>query len=124
MHATAEAMRHRPGFGQTRKEWIFTIDHKRIGILYLIGSLAAFAIAGLMALLIRIELGSLGPTLTSNPGTYNVWLYFHGAAMILAFQIPALTCFVLSYFVFSTHFCGCCALPLLPSLFLWLYWAG
>ena len=31
-------------------EWIFTTDHKRIGILYLIGSLAAFLVAGLMAL--------------------------------------------------------------------------
>ena len=69
-------------FGQNLKEWIFTTDHKRIGILYLIGSLAAFAVAGAMAMLIRIELSSIGPTIT-NPNTYNVWLYFHGAAMIL-----------------------------------------
>ena len=34
--------------------WIFTTDHKRVGILYLIGSVAAFLVAGLMAIGIRI----------------------------------------------------------------------
>ncbi len=124
MYATEEVMRHKPGFGQTLREWIFTIDHKRIGILYLIGSLAAFAVAGLMALLIRIELGSLGPTLTSNPGTYNVWLYFHGAAMILAFQIPALTGFLANYLVPLMIGARDMAFPRLNALSLWLYWAG
>jgi len=85
--------------GQTLKEWIFTTDHKRVGILYLIGSIAAFAIAGIMALLIRAELTYIGPTITDDPGTYNVWLYFHGAAMILGFQIPALTGFMANYFI-------------------------
>ena len=78
--------------GKFVKEWIFTTDHKRVGILYLIGSLAAFGVAGLMAILIRVELSQVGPNLT-DPNTYNVWLYFHGAAMILGFQIPALTGF-------------------------------
>ena len=46
------------------KEWIFTTDHKRVGVLYLIGSILAFAIAGVMALLMRAEPRSgqaLGP---------------------------------------------------------------
>ena len=41
-------------------EWIFTTDHKRIGILYLIGSIAAFLVAGLMALGIRVEQAAIG----------------------------------------------------------------
>ena len=73
------------------KEWIFTTDHKRVGILYLIGSIAAFGVAGIMALLMRAELSAIGPTVTADPTTYNVWLYAHGAIMILGFQIPALT---------------------------------
>ncbi|MDH5613548.1 MAG: cbb3-type cytochrome c oxidase subunit I, partial [Gammaproteobacteria bacterium] len=80
--------------GGTLREWIFTTDHKKVGILYLIGSIAAFGVAGLMAMLMRVELSAPGPTLTDNPTTYNVWLYFHGAAMILGFQIPALTGFL------------------------------
>ena len=35
--------------------WVFTTDHKRVGILYLIGSIAAFIVAGLMAIGIRLE---------------------------------------------------------------------
>ena len=81
------------------KEWIFTTDHKRVGILYLIGSMAAFAVAGIMAMLIRLELSQIGPTITDDPSVYNTWLYFHGAAMILAFQIPALTGFFANYFI-------------------------
>ena len=52
---TAIAIRRprRPGFKIS--EWIFTTDHKRIGILYLIGSMAAFMVAGLMAIGIRLE---------------------------------------------------------------------
>ena len=123
MYTASQTMAHKGGFGQTLKEWIFTIDHKRIGILYLIGSLAAFAVAGLMAVLIRIELGSIGPTIT-NPQTYNTWLYFHGAAMILAFQIPALTGFLANYLVPLMIGAKDMAFPRLNALSLWLFWAG
>ena len=68
------------------KEWLFTTDHKRVGILYLIGSMLAFGVAGIAAILMRIELSQLGPTITNNPSQYNVWLYTHGAVMILGFQ--------------------------------------
>jgi len=111
------------GFAKTLKEWIFTIDHKRVGILYLVGSLAAFAIAGLMAVLIRIELSTVGPTIT-NPGTYNVWLYFHGAAMILGFQIPALTGFFANYLIPLQIGAKDVAFPRLNALSLWLFWMG
>jgi len=36
--------------------WMFTLDHKRIGVMYLIGVVSAFTIAGLLALLIRLHL--------------------------------------------------------------------
>lgn len=123
MDTTYETAGHEAGFGRTLKEWIFSIDHKRIGIMYLIGSLAAFAIAGLMAILIRTELAAVGPTIT-NPQTYNVWLYFHGAAMILAFQIPALTGFLANYLVPLMIGAKDMAFPRLNALSLWLYWAG
>lgn len=109
--------------GTTLKEWIFTCDHKRVGILYLIGSLAAFVVAGLMALLIRVELGSVGPTIT-NPNTYNVWLYFHGAAMILGFQIPALTGFFANYLIPLQIGAADVAFPRLNALSFWLFFSG
>lgn len=103
--------------------WLFTIDHKRVGILYLIGSLTAFALAGVMALLIRLELASLGPTIT-DPSTYNVWLYFHGAVMILGFQIPALTGFFANYLVPLMIGARDVAFPRLNALSVWLFWMG
>ncbi len=106
------------------KEWIFTTDHKRIGILYLIGSMAAFAIAGVTAMLMRLELSTIGPTLTANPNDYNVWLYFHGAAMILGFQIPALTGYLANYCVPLMIGAKDVAFPRLNALSVWLFWGG
>ncbi len=104
------------------KEWIFTTDHKRIGILYLVGSIAAFAVAGIMALLIRVELSSLGPTLVEDASQYNVWLYFHGAAMILAFLIPGLTGFVANYCIPLMIGAHDVAFPRINAFSVWLFW--
>ncbi len=106
------------------KEWLFTTDHKRVGILYLIGSMAAFAVAGIVALLMRVELSSIGPTITDDPSQYNVWLYFHGAAMILAFQIPALTGFFANYLVPLMIGAKDVAFPRLNALSVWLFWGA
>src|SRR6266704_3517434 len=65
------------------KEWVFTTDHKRVGILYLVGSLAAFAVAGIMALLMRAELSALGPTTTSNTALYTFTVLVLGFASII-----------------------------------------
>ncbi|MBF0357330.1 MAG: cbb3-type cytochrome c oxidase subunit I [Magnetococcales bacterium] len=109
-------------------EWIFTTDHKRIGVMYLIGSIAAFSVAGVMAILIRIEQSSLGPTLAADAMTagqqYNQWLYFHGAAMILAFLIPGLTGFAANYFLPLMIGAADVAFPRINALSVWLFWAG
>lgn len=106
------------------KEWIFTTDHKRVGVLYLIGSMAAFAVAGVMAMLMRIELSTLGPTITDNPSTYNVWLYSHGAIMILGFQIPALTGFFANYCIPLMIGAKDVAFPRVNALSVWLFYVG
>lgn len=105
------------------KEWIFTVDHKRIGILYLIGSMTAFVVAGIMALLIRIELSKLGPTIM-EADTYNVFLYFHGSAMILAFLIPGLTGFLANYLVPLMIGASDVAFPRINAFSVWLFWAA
>ncbi|MBN8488291.1 MAG: cbb3-type cytochrome c oxidase subunit I [Burkholderiales bacterium] len=106
------------------KEWLFTTDHKRVGILYLIGSIAAFGVAGFAALMMRLELSQLGPTLTSNPTQYNVWLYTHGAVMILGFQIPALTGFFANYCIPLMIGAKDVAFPRVNALSVWLFYAG
>jgi len=113
-----------PGWPKTAREWIFTLDHKVIGVWYLIGSLAAFAVAGTAAALMRIELGSVGPDITDNGDIYNLWLTMHGAVMILGFQIPALLGFVANYAVPIMIGAKDMAFPRVNALSIWLLWAG
>ena len=104
------------------KEWIFTCDHKRVGILYLIGSIIAFVAAGIMALLIRSEQFNPGLGVASDPAQYNTWLYFHGAAMIFGFLIPGLTGFAANYLIPLMIGAKDVAFPRLNALSVWLYW--
>ena len=132
--ATSTDFHHKSG--STLKEWIFTTDHKRVGVLYLIGSIAAFIVAGIMALGIRLEQMHPGESGLINyfildfaktipTGTaYNVALYFHGAAMILAFLIPGLTGFAANYLVPLMLGAPDVAFPRINALSLWLFWAG
>ena len=70
------------------RSWLFTLDHKRIALLYMYSIAAAFLLGGIMALLVRTELISPGKTLmTANQ--YNNVFTLHGAIMIFLFIIPS-----------------------------------
>ena len=69
--------------------WLTTLDHKRIGVLYLISVLAAFLLGGVLAVLIRTELLTPGQTIMAAK-TYNQTFTLHGAVMIFLFIIPAI----------------------------------
>ena len=61
--------------------WITTIDHKRIGILYAVSALVFFIVAGLEALVIRLQLASANGTLVSADA-YNQLFTMHGLTMV------------------------------------------
>jgi cytochrome c oxidase subunit 1 len=71
------------------KSWIFTLDHKRIGLMYLVSILIAFFLGGVMALLVRTELLTQGRTIM-NADTYNMAFTLHGAIMVFLFIIPSI----------------------------------
>ncbi len=71
------------------KSWLFTLDHKRIGVLYLFSIMAAFLLGGLFAILIRLELLGPGRELM-DAKTYNQVFTLHGAVMIFLFIIPSI----------------------------------
>ncbi|MCS6885958.1 MAG: cytochrome c oxidase subunit I [Acidobacteriota bacterium] len=71
------------------KSWLFTLDHKRIGIMYLGSVMFAFLLGGLMALLVRLELLTPGKTIV-GPKTYNQLFTLHGAIMVFLFIIPSI----------------------------------
>lgn len=91
---------HTRGF----RSWVFTLDHKRIGVMYMVGIFAAFLLGGIFALLVRTELlwsarvpeqtlmGALarlaGPKYTPAD-MYNHMFTLHGTVMIFLFIIPS-----------------------------------
>jgi cytochrome c oxidase subunit 1 len=71
------------------KSWLFTTDHKRIAVLYLISISVMFALGGTFAGLIRMELLTpQGDLFTSD--TYNKIFTMHGVVMIFFFLIPSI----------------------------------
>ncbi len=73
----------------TVKSWLFTLDHKRIAILYLIAITVFFFIGGVFATLIRLELMTPEGDLVSDD-TYNKLFTLHGVVMIFFFLIPSI----------------------------------
>ena len=74
---------------QGLKSWLLTYDHKRICILYLLGVTMFFALGGIFAALIRLELATpAGDLVESN--TYNKFFTMHGVIMVFLFLIPSI----------------------------------
>ncbi len=67
--------------------WIFSTDHKRIGLLYLWSIVAFFCVGAILGLLLRLELFSPGVDFISAQ-TYNAVFTLHGVIMIFLFIIP------------------------------------
>jgi cytochrome c oxidase subunit 1 len=71
------------------RSWLFTTDHKRIAMLYLLSITAFFFIGGFYALLIRLELLTpQGDLLTAD--MYNKAFTMHGQVMVFFFLIPSI----------------------------------
>lgn len=68
--------------------WALTLDHKRIGLMYLTGVCASFALGGILALMIRTHLFYSEGFLFTNK-VYNQVFTLHGAVMVFLFIIPS-----------------------------------
>jgi len=102
--------------------WITTVDHKRIGLLYLFTALAFFILGGLLALLIRTELALPGGQLLTAD-QYARTFTLHGTTMIFLFVIPILTGLG-NYLVPLQIGARDMAFPRLNALSYWLYLCG
>src|SRR3954462_5155085 len=65
--------------------WALTLDHKRIGVMYLVSTLLAFTLGGIFAIIVRTQL--LNPngaifTSLADFNRYNQMFTLHGAIMI------------------------------------------
>ena len=71
--------------------WALTLDHKRIGIMYLVSVLSSFLVGGIFAMLVRTELLTPGPTIPGvDENLYNQFFTLHGAIMVFLVIIPSI----------------------------------
>ncbi|HJL40687.1 MAG TPA: cbb3-type cytochrome c oxidase subunit I [Myxococcales bacterium LLY-WYZ-16_1] len=73
----------------TVRSWLLTVDHKRIAILYLFGITFFFALGGIFATLMRLELSTPGPWFVESD-TYNRMFSLHGIIMVFFFLVPSI----------------------------------
>jgi cytochrome c oxidase subunit I len=67
--------------------WVTTVDHKRIGLLYIGTSLVFFVAGGILALLMRAQLAQANEHFVTR-NTYNELFTIHGTTMIFLFIVP------------------------------------
>ena len=67
--------------------WLTTVDHKKLGILYLYASIFFFFVGGTLALLVRTQLAVADNTFVGNDA-YNQIFTMHASAMLFLFIIP------------------------------------
>ncbi|RMD60803.1 MAG: cytochrome c oxidase subunit I [Planctomycetota bacterium] len=101
-HEEGSYLTPRGGFFATIWQWATTIDHKKIGVMYLFSVLFAFFLGGVFALLVRFELLTPETQTTLADGTthlqgkvfpgtwYNRFFTLHGAIMVFLFIIPSI----------------------------------
>ncbi|NUN09801.1 MAG: cytochrome c oxidase subunit I [Ignavibacteriaceae bacterium] len=103
--------------------WIFSTDHKRIGVLYLISMLTFFAVGVTFGFLMRLELIAPGPTIM-DPQTYNSIFTLHGVIMIFLFIIPGLPAVFGNFFLPIMIGAKDVSFPRLNLLSWWLFLIG
>ncbi|MAW60146.1 MAG: cytochrome c oxidase subunit I [Planctomycetes bacterium] len=91
-------LNHEKGF----KSWFWTLDHKRLGVMYMWSVIAAFILGGIFALLVRMELMEPNGYVLENAALYgfsdklsaadlyNHFFTLHGAIMVFLVIIPGI----------------------------------
>src|ERR1700739_2011047 len=72
---------------ETLHEWVTTVDHKRLGILYILFALVFLAVGGVEATIMRLQLIGPHKDLVS-PEVFNRMFTMHGTTMIFFFAMP------------------------------------
>ena len=105
------------------KSWLLTLDHKRIGILYLITLAIFFLVGSMFASLIRFELMTPKGDLVEAE-TYNKLFTMHGVVMIFFFLIPSIPAVLGNFLIPLQIGARDVAFPRLNLLSYYLYVAG
>jgi cytochrome c oxidase subunit I len=74
-------------FSESVYRWVATVDHKRLGLMYIVSALAFFLIAGIMASVIRLQL-IVPLNHLVDPATFNRLFTMHGTTMVFLVGMP------------------------------------
>jgi len=112
----------RPTWTEGLFSWLTTVDHKRLGILYLVTSFIFFGLGSIEALLIRLQLAIPDNTLLS-PDFYNQMFTMHGVTMVFLAIMP-MGIGLANYFVPLQIGARDLAFPRLNAFGYWVYFVG
>src|SRR5262245_36985295 len=108
----------RPPWTSVLHEWVITVDHKKIGLMYILMALVFLVIGGVEALVMRVQL--LRPESKAvPPDVFNQMMTMHGTTMIFFVAMPVLAG-VANYIVPLQIGARDMAFPRLNALGLWV----
>ncbi|MEE1131821.1 MAG: cytochrome c oxidase subunit I [Caryophanon sp.] len=110
------------GFGATVWDYMTTVDHKKIGVMYLIAGTFFFVLGGIEAMLMRIQLMKPNNDFVSA-GFFNELMTMHGTTMIFLAAMPLLFAFMNAVVPLQIG-ARDVAFPFLNSLGFWLFFFG
>ncbi len=135
-HHDVSFLHPKGGLWTTVWDWMTTIDHKKLGVMYLFATLFMFFLGGVFALLVRLELfqptrtivDAAGETVVTGqiftPDIYNRLFTLHGAIMVFLFIIPAIPAAMGNFFLPIMLGAKDVAFPKLNLFSWWIYVTG
>ena len=103
--------------------WIFTLDHKRIGLLYLYTVGSFFLVGVVLGVIMRLELFNPGGDIIEAQ-TYNQVFTLHGVIMVFLFIIPSIPAIFGNFFLPIMLGTDDVAFPRINLMSWWLYVIG
>jgi len=104
------------------RSWLFTVDHKRIGIMYGVAAISFFVVGGIEALLIRLQLAGPDGTVLSAD-VYNQMFTMHATSMVFLFAMPMAAAFA-NYLIPLQIGARDVAFPRLNAFSFWCFLVG
>ncbi len=104
------------------RSWLFTVDHKQLGLMYGITAFVFFLVGGLEAFLIRLQLAQPNGKILSADA-YNQMFTMHATTMVFLFVMPMAAGFA-NYFVPLQVGARDVAFPRINAFGYWCFLAG
>src|SRR5581483_1886002 len=109
-------------FSETLYNWVATVDHKRLGLMYVVSALFFLVVAGIMASVIRLQL-AVPNNHVVGPDTFNRLFTMHGTTMVFLVGMPMVAGFS-NYLVPLMIGARDMAFPRLNAFGFWIFLLG